>query len=840
MLIMACWCAGLAIGRGERASGLLEAVPTDGVVDLDPRAPARRCSMRSRSAPMDPARRARRQRRAAALGAGVPGCRRGADAGARVVGPRAARRGRRHPRPRGGTAASCGGRPGDRARADRAARRRRCARRRRARALRRGDRRRAAREPRAARVRRRDARLGDRRRGCSHLLLGGAGPLLLAHRLPGSCWCGRRAATRFDGGTWSLPAHCRRGARTRSAQAHEQAGWTVFLQELWGRPEWPEGRFYEGGEPSAGASARPSDGWFTVEAGVDGPDVAAAGQELDAVLMVGGAPVCRTTVPSTSGARITAGDLRAALTTAARTRALPRRRARGAAGPAPRSAGVASRAARARRCRPGVRARAIGRRAGRGRVGARRPGLERSDGDRPGRRVGRAAPGPPRRAGPPRVAARGGGRRADRRRPVRRASRRSVVPPGARPRACGLPARAAVAPGTVRVALRRDRRRSGGRRPGRRPPARRRPPFAARAPLPSRATTTATRSRRCSRAVPTPGAMTPPTRRASTTRRLHCSRATDRRGARGGLRRGPLHRPPGAAGRRALAPDISSLALERAAARCAGHENVSFERLDLAQDPAPGRSTRSSASEVLYFVGGLAGCAARLAGALAPGGLLVAAHANLVADEPAGPGFDWDVPFGWQAIGAALRRPRPEARARAANARNDRIHPWGEHRRARASPPPAATVVARGARRAPARGRLDLGLAWGAAPPPAQAIPLTPSGFPSSCTTASRPTVRALSALPRHPARLRRAAPLSEAPRASTVSRSRSGAAPPTVAPAPGPGGRDHVRRRLPRLPHRRVAAPQPARLRCHRLPRRRPDRRLQRVGPPLRRDSSR
>lgn len=106
-----------------------------------------------------------------------------------------------------------------------------------------------------------------------------------------------------------------------------------------------------------------------------------------------------------------------------------------------------------------------------------------------------------------------------------------------------------------------------------------------------------------------------------------------------------------------VAADISRIALERAADRCGGLANVEFRALDLTRDPLPGGLDLVVCSEVLYFAGdvpALREVARRLAAALAPGGHLLTAHARLVADEPDGPGFDWDFPFGSKTIGEAL------------------------------------------------------------------------------------------------------------------------------------------------------------------------------------------
>lgn len=107
---------------------------------------------------------------------------------------------------------------------------------------------------------------------------------------------------------------------------------------------------------------------------------------------------------------------------------------------------------------------------------------------------------------------------------------------------------------------------------------------------------------------------------------------------------------------RVTAADISALALERAARRCAELTNIDFIRLDLVTDPLPARFDVIVCSEVLYFIGldHLPKVAARLAAALLPGGRLILAHANLVADGPEEAGFDWGFPYGAKTIGRVL------------------------------------------------------------------------------------------------------------------------------------------------------------------------------------------
>jgi peptidoglycan/xylan/chitin deacetylase (PgdA/CDA1 family) len=103
--------------------------------------------------------------------------------------------------------------------------------------------------------------------------------------------------------------------------------------------------------------------------------------------------------------------------------------------------------------------------------------------------------------------------------------------------------------------------------------------------------------------------------------------------------------------------DISLIALDRARRRCAGQPNVTFAYHDLFADPIEGRFDLIVCSEVLYYAGDrerLAHAVEAIAGALAPRGRLVSAHANVLAEDPAAPGFDWDVPFGARTIAEAF------------------------------------------------------------------------------------------------------------------------------------------------------------------------------------------
>ncbi len=106
--------------------------------------------------------------------------------------------------------------------------------------------------------------------------------------------------------------------------------------------------------------------------------------------------------------------------------------------------------------------------------------------------------------------------------------------------------------------------------------------------------------------------------------------------------------------RRLLATDVSGIALARARRRCAAMKNISFERLDLTSDPLPGPLDLIVCSEVLYYVvdrQSLVRIAQKITKALADGGYFLTAHANLVADEPDRPGRNWNLPFGAKTIG---------------------------------------------------------------------------------------------------------------------------------------------------------------------------------------------
>lgn len=388
-------------------------------------------------------------------------------------------------------------------------------------------------------------------------------------------------------------------------------GWQLFLQELWGRPEWPESWFYDPPagideetparrEAGPGAVVEVSDPLRGLEAclGTDTP-------RIDVTFTVGGVAIGRVTVP----VPIRAAELCARLTTAAGyelCRAVVREALIGAplAGPPLRERLAAARG-RQRSLPPGP-GWAIGRRAGAliGGAGSRRAFL------------------PPEAAGDALAAAELAGE------PV-------IELPGSGPaRVVYAPDLLWSAPGhdSAAGASAPDAGTAWGRHHFE--------TLFARGADPWRYTTPYERTKYAQTlALFPPG----PVGRAL---EIGCAEGhfTERLSARVD---------------RLVAADISEIALGRAAARCRGCRNVDFLRLDLSRDPLPGRFGLIVCSETLYFLGSaeaLAAAALRMADALEPGGCLVMAHANVVADEADRPGFDWDVPYGARTIGETFAR----------------------------------------------------------------------------------------------------------------------------------------------------------------------------------------
>jgi hypothetical protein len=96
---------------------------------------------------------------------------------------------------------------------------------------------------------------------------------------------------------------------------HERAGWTIFLQELWGRPDWPQARFYESHPETSSTGRCHNGGWLRVDVSEDVPDLEVSSRELHVLLAVGGSAIGVVTVPVTENT-VNASRLRAAVTSA--------------------------------------------------------------------------------------------------------------------------------------------------------------------------------------------------------------------------------------------------------------------------------------------------------------------------------------------------------------------------------------------------------------------------------------------------------------------------------------------------------------------------------------------
>jgi peptidoglycan/xylan/chitin deacetylase (PgdA/CDA1 family) len=410
---------------------------------------------------------------------------------------------------------------------------------------------------------------------------------------------------------------------------HAQAGWPIFLQELWGRRDWSPDRFYDPCVVEEASVRRTSfDGWITVEVSQPLADVETSAQVLRVVPSVGGTAIGVLTMPATANV-VRAQELRVAITRAGGfelCRAALREGVLGRPFTAPTSLRerLAAAAAMVARLQPLERIPSTGEA---GIVLARR-----ADGE-----IDSALS---RRATFPRVTARELTAAAAAGEPWSEVSGRG-----------DCPSRIVHAPDLIM--------RSGSPRVG--------SEVAASRPRPA-ATVPGSASER-SRFETIFATRPDPWRYTSAYEQTKYERTLSLL-------------PPGRIGRALelacaeghftvqLAPfvddltaaDISRIALERAAERCAHLTNVGFVRLDLTADPLPGRFPLIVCSEVLYYVGGqreLETVAAKLTEALEPGGYLLSAHANLVVDDPGSPGFDWDHPFGAKVIGETLARSGP-------------------------------------------------------------------------------------------------------------------------------------------------------------------------------------
>jgi peptidoglycan/xylan/chitin deacetylase (PgdA/CDA1 family) len=110
--------------------------------------------------------------------------------------------------------------------------------------------------------------------------------------------------------------------------------------------------------------------------------------------------------------------------------------------------------------------------------------------------------------------------------------------------------------------------------------------------------------------------------------------------------------------RKLSAADLSFIALSRARKRCAGRRNVEFTQLDAFAGELGGPYDLVVCSELLYYAATEEALSRGMRGigrALRPGGHLLTAHAHTLVDDPSSAGFDWDVPFGAAALERGFR-----------------------------------------------------------------------------------------------------------------------------------------------------------------------------------------
>jgi peptidoglycan/xylan/chitin deacetylase (PgdA/CDA1 family)/2-polyprenyl-3-methyl-5-hydroxy-6-metoxy-1,4-benzoquinol methylase len=409
---------------------------------------------------------------------------------------------------------------------------------------------------------------------------------------------------------------------------HDRAGWTIFLQELWGHPDWPQARFYEPYPETSSTWRCNNGGWLRVDVSEDIPDLEVSSRELHVVLTVGGSAIGAVTVPVAENT-VNASMLKAALTSAGGFEL----------------------------CRAAVREGLIGKpidEAGplRTRLGysassqrfLHGPALTLSHVLSPAQRgtvLGRRANGLI-------------GTTVSRRAVLPTAVTQDLVDAAS---AAGEPvlqilgpsedrARLVYAPDLIWQPFERMKGSATDTNSSRVTRAPIVPPYDrghfeilfATQPDPWRNTSPSQRTRheQILELIPPNGV----------NQALELGCAEGHFTAQLASRVGSL-----------LAADVSQIALDRATQHCAAAQNVRFVRLDLTKDPLPDLYQLIICSEVLSYVNGreaLQVIARKIAEALKPNGYLLTAHSNLVVDEPNQPGFNWDLPLGAKAIGEVL------------------------------------------------------------------------------------------------------------------------------------------------------------------------------------------
>ena len=408
-----------------------------------------------------------------------------------------------------------------------------------------------------------------------------------------------------------------------NAQSNEQIDWTVFLQQIWERPDWPSERFYNPeAVEEAIARKRVEDGWLIVEISEELPDVEVAVPELDVALTVGGVAIGSVSIPVEQNF-VSAQALRVALTRASELELCHACVREGLLGrPLGESISLRSRLAEA----------AMTQAQSPEWFASTRPAVISTELLSPntvvlGRRRGAMGTSASRRAILPGAVSRELVEMAQ----VVGEPVMQIPPPGT------LPERVIYAPELIE-------------RPSERP-------------TPSSRQSASVKTRFHGRAFfetlfstqPDPWKYTSPYEQTKYEQTLSLLPSTQI-GKALELACAEGHFTVQLAPRveSLIAADISQVALDRAAERCRDLQNISFQRLDMTKDPLPGHFDLIVCSEVLYYLKDLEELkviASKNAEALEPGGYLLMAHAHLLVDEPDKTGFDWGNPFGGKVMG---------------------------------------------------------------------------------------------------------------------------------------------------------------------------------------------
>ncbi len=93
---------------------------------------------------------------------------------------------------------------------------------------------------------------------------------------------------------------------------YRRVGWTLFLQELWGKPEWPESKFYDHEAEEPSSTVKLANSSFQYEISADPPHLVCPKNEVHVVLTVGGHVLGEVAIATQNGS-ISAARLRSEL-----------------------------------------------------------------------------------------------------------------------------------------------------------------------------------------------------------------------------------------------------------------------------------------------------------------------------------------------------------------------------------------------------------------------------------------------------------------------------------------------------------------------------------------------